>query len=30
MTALIAAMRKRLTVLNIMLKKNETWNPKTT
>ena len=30
MTALIAAMRKLLTILNVMLKKNETWNPKTT
>ena len=30
MVALIAAMRKLLTILNIMLKKNETWNPKTT
>ena len=29
MTALIAAMRKLLTILNIMLKKNETWKPKT-
>ena len=26
--ALIAAMRKLLTILNAMLKKNETWNPK--
>jgi transposase len=30
MTALIAAMRKLLTILNIMIKKNETWKPKTT
>jgi len=30
MTALIAAMRKLLTLLNIMIKKNETWKPKTT
>ena len=29
MTAVIAAMRKLLTILNTMLKKNETWNPKT-
>jgi hypothetical protein len=29
MVALIAAMRKLLTILNTMLKKNETWNPKT-
>jgi len=29
MTALIAAMRKLLTILNTILKKNETWNPKT-
>jgi len=28
MTALIAAMRKLLTILNVMLKKNETWKPK--
>jgi len=28
MVAVIAAMRKLLTILNIMLKKNETWNPK--
>jgi transposase len=28
MVALIAAMRKLLTNLNTMLKKNETWNPK--
>jgi len=28
MTALIAAMRKLLTILNTMLKKNETWNPR--
>ncbi len=28
MTALIAAMRELLTILNIMLKTNETWNPK--
>jgi len=28
--ALIAAMRKLLTILNTMLKKNEPWNPKTT
>ena len=30
MVALIAAMRKLLTILNTMLNKNETWNPKTT
>jgi len=30
MVALVAAMRKLLTILNIMLRKNETWNPKTT
>lgn len=30
MTALIAAMRKLLTILNVMIAKNETWNPKTT
>ena len=30
MVALIAAMRKLLTILNVMLKKNESWNPKTT
>jgi transposase len=30
MVALIAAMRKLLTILNSMLKKNESWNPKTT
>lgn len=30
MTAVIAAMRKLLTILNTMLKKNESWNPKTT
>jgi transposase len=29
MVALIAAMRKLLTILNTMLKKNETWKPKT-
>jgi transposase len=29
MTAVIAAMRKLLTILNTMLKKNESWNPKT-
>ena len=28
MTALIAAMRKLLTILNTMLKKNEVWNPR--
>lgn len=28
MVALIAAMRKLLTILNTMLNKNETWNPK--
>jgi transposase len=28
MVALIAAMRKLLTILNTMLKKNEAWNPK--
>jgi len=27
MVALIAAMRKLLTLLNLMLKKNEDWNP---
>jgi transposase len=27
MVALIAAMRKLLTILNLMLKKNEDWNP---
>jgi transposase len=30
MTAVVAAMRKLLTMLNTMLKKNESWNPKTT
>lgn len=30
MVALVAAMRKLLTILNTMLRKNETWNPKTT
>jgi len=30
MVALIAAMRKLLTILNTLLKKNEAWNPKTT
>lgn len=30
MTAVIAAMRKLLTILNTMLKKNEAWNPKIT
>jgi transposase len=30
MVALIAAMRKLLTILNTLLKNNETWNPKTT
>lgn len=30
MTAIIAAMRKLLTILNIMLAKNEAWNPKNT
>jgi len=30
MTALIAAMRKLLTILNVIIAKNETWNPKTT
>jgi len=30
MTAVVAAMRKLLTILNAMLKKNEAWNPKTT
>jgi len=30
MTALIAAMRKLLIILNVMIAKNETWNPKTT
>jgi transposase len=29
MALLIAAMRKLLTLLNAMLKKNESWNPKT-
>lgn len=29
MTAVVAAMRKLLTILNAMLKKNESWNPKT-
>jgi transposase len=29
MVALIAAMRKLLTILNVMLKKNETWKPET-
>ena len=29
MVALIAAMRKLLTILNTMLKKNETWKPRT-
>jgi transposase len=29
MTAVIAVMRKLLTILNAMLRKNETWNPKT-
>lgn len=29
MTAVIAVMRKLLTILNTMLRKNETWNPKT-
>jgi transposase len=28
MVALIAAMRKLLTILNLMLKKNEDWNPR--
>jgi transposase len=28
MVALIAAMRKLLTILNVMLKKNENWNPR--
>ena len=28
MVALIAAMRKLLTILNTMLRKNEIWNPK--
>jgi transposase len=28
MTAVIAVMRKLLTILNTMLRKNETWNPK--
>jgi transposase len=28
MVALIAAMRKLLTILNLMLKKNENWNPR--
>lgn len=30
MVALVAATRKLLTILNTMLKKDETWNPKTT
>ena len=30
MTALVAAMRKMLTILNTMLAKNENWNPKLT
>jgi transposase len=29
MVALVAAMRKLLTILNALLKKNESWNPKT-
>lgn len=29
MTAVIAVMRKLLTILNTMLRENETWNPKT-
>ncbi len=29
MTALVAALRKLLTVLNSMLKNNQSWNPKT-
>lgn len=28
MTALVAAMRKLLTILNLMIRKNEYWNPK--
>jgi len=28
MTALVAAMRKLLTILNAMLKNNQVWNPK--
>ena len=28
MVALVAAMRKLLTILNVMLKKNEDWNPR--
>ena len=30
MTALVAAMRKLLTILNLMIAKNEAWNPKNT
>ena len=30
MTALVAAMRKLLTILNLMIAKNEPWNPKNT
>jgi transposase len=30
MTAVVAAMRKLLGILNTMIKKNETWNPKNT
>jgi transposase len=30
MVALVATMRKLLTILNTMLKKKETWNPKAT
>jgi len=30
MTALVAAMRKLLTIVNTMLKNNQLWNPKTT
>ena len=30
MTALVAAMRKMLTIINTMLTKNENWNPKLT
>jgi len=29
MTAVIAAMRKLLTILNTMIARNESWNPKT-
>jgi|GEM_PF-4833608 hypothetical protein len=29
MTALVAAMRKLLTIINTMIAKGENWNPKT-